>query len=82
MSRRLGIVRDEKGLRAGIAEVDELTGIAGSMRYDNGLSVYENLRIKYMLILSKAMLMSALAREESRGAHFRSDFPDTRDEYC
>ena len=80
MNSRLGIARDEKGLRAGLAEAEELA--AEAVRYDGGLSVYENLRIKHMLILSKAMLMSALAREESRGAHYRQDCPETKDEFC
>jgi len=80
MNSRLGIARDEKGLRAGLAEAEELA--AEAVRYDEGLSVYENLRIKHMLILSKAMLMSALAREESRGAHYRQDCPETKDEFC
>ena len=79
MNSRLGIARDEEGLRDGIRELDELIAEAGSLRYDSGLSAYENLRIKHMLILSRAMMMSALAREESRGAHYRSDFPDTDD---
>lgn len=81
MNRRLGIIRDEKGLRTGISEIDELIAETGSLRYDTGLTAYENLRIKHMLILSKAMLMSALAREESRGAHCRSDFPETKEEF-
>ncbi|MBR2706903.1 MAG: FAD-binding protein [Mogibacterium sp.] len=80
MNSRLGIARDEKGLRAGLAEAEELA--AEAVRYDEGLSVYENLRIKHMLILSKAMLMSALVREESRGAHYRQDCPETKDEFC
>ena len=80
MNSRLGIARDEKGLRAGLAEAEELA--AEAVRYDGGLSVYENLRIKHMLILSKAMLMSALAREESRGAHYRQDCPETKDGFC
>jgi len=79
MNSRLGIARDEKGLRAGLAEAEELA--AEAFRYDGGLSVYENFRIKHMLILSKAMLMSALAREESRGAHYRQDCPETKDEF-
>ena len=31
--------------------------------------------------LARAAVACALAREESRGAHWRQDFPDTRDEY-
>jgi succinate dehydrogenase / fumarate reductase flavoprotein subunit len=82
MNTRLGIVRDEAGLRAGLDELDALSKEAENCSYDEGLSAYENYRIPYMLITARAIMMSALAREESRGAHFRSDFPDTRDEYC
>ena len=78
--RSLGIIRDRKGIEAGISGIDEL--MAMPVKYDGGLSVYENLRIRYMLILSKAMLMSALAREGSTGAHYRADFPDAGDGYC
>ncbi|GAA4265740.1 L-aspartate oxidase [Frondihabitans peucedani] len=33
-----------------------------------------------LLDVARLVVTAALAREESRGAHFRSDFPDTRDE--
>lgn len=35
----------------------------------------------YMAILSKAVLMSALGREETRGSHIRTDFPETGKEF-
>lgn len=82
MNTRLGIVRDEAGLKAGLEELARLSEEAENCCCDEGLSAYENYRIPYMLITARAIMMSALAREESRGAHFRSDFPETRDEYC
>jgi succinate dehydrogenase / fumarate reductase, flavoprotein subunit len=38
------------------------------------------LEVKSAVIVSEAILRSALMREESRGAHFRSDFPNRNDE--
>jgi succinate dehydrogenase/fumarate reductase flavoprotein subunit len=34
-----------------------------------------------MLLASRAVASAALFREESRGAHFRDDFPDTKTEW-
>lgn len=82
MNTRLGIVRDAAGLVSGVEEIDGMLAEADHLKWDEGLSAYENYRLKHMLIASKAIMVSALAREESRGAHFRSDFPETREEYC
>jgi fumarate reductase flavoprotein subunit len=35
------------------------------------------LNLKSLILVSRAITASSLAREESRGAHFRSDFPAT-----
>ena len=45
---------------------------------ENGLDRLDGLAGSVPL-LARAMLKSALAREESRGAHYRSDFPDRDD---
>ena len=37
--------------------------------------------LQNMLIVARVMIDAALAREESRGVHFRSDFPQTDDEH-
>jgi L-aspartate oxidase len=37
--------------------------------------------LRNMLIVSRSIVESALARQESRGAHFRSDFPDASDNW-
>ena len=64
----LGIARTEAELQ------DALRRIDGILSRD--LTAWERNRA----MLGRAMLLSALEREESRGAHFRSDFPDRDDE--
>jgi len=41
----------------------------------------EFLEFKNMLELSRLVLKGAISREESRGAHFRSDFPNEDDKF-
>lgn len=76
----LGIVRNEEGLATGLSKLEEL--IDGSVKdaYDGTSSPYENYVFHDQLILAKAIFMSALARKESRGAHYRSDFLQRNDE--
>ena len=64
----LGIVRDEETLTEAIRRADDL--LAGR------LTGWERART----LLGKSMLRSALERRESRGAHYRSDYPDRDDE--
>ena len=63
-----GMYRDGADLRDGLEQLRGLC-IAGDSAFDR-----EN---HNMLLLGKALLTAALARTESRGAHFRSDFPET-----
>ena len=72
----LGIVRDEKRLRKGIEDVDFYLDIADKINYDSSVLPYFNYSLTGILTLARAVLVSADARHESRGAHFRSDYPE------
>ncbi len=72
----LGIVRDEKRLRKGIEDVDFYLDIADKINYDSSVLPYFNYSLTGILTLARAVLVSADARQESRGAHFRSDYPE------
>jgi fumarate reductase flavoprotein subunit len=78
----VGILRDAAGLaRAGarLHELDERlhrTGVAGGdLRYN--LTWHDWLNLDNLLATSAAIRAAAEARTDSRGAHFREDFPDT-----
>jgi len=78
----VGIVRDAAGLSRASARLAELrarleaTGVASTdLRYN--LTWHDWLNLDSLLAASGAILASAEARRESRGAHFREDFPQT-----
>ena len=78
MWEHAGIVRDGTGLRRALADLDTLSdalqdaGIAPTTRVYN-MSWHEWLNVENLLRVSRIIVHAALAREESRGAHFRSD---------
>ena len=77
---KLGIIRDEKGLNEGLAKIQELkeridqAGIAGDKVSNMPWNDWLNLR--NLLDVSELVGSAALERKESRGAHYRSDFPE------
>ena len=73
----LGIVRDEETLDRGIDELTYYISIAEKIHYDSSVLAYFNYSLVGILTLAKATLISAKERRESRGAHYRSDHPQT-----
>lgn len=80
----VGILRDAAGLQRAQARLAELqaelhrTGVADGDRGFN-LSWHDWLNLDSLIAVSRVIAAAALAREDSRGAHFREDFPDIRD---
>lgn len=81
MNDCLGITRLESKLLEGIKSIDYYLSISDKLVFDSDVSVYIGYSLKPMLILARAILTSALARKETRGAHIREDYPETNKEY-
>ncbi len=82
MKDDLGIVRDEKSLEAGLSDIGYYLSIAEKIRYDRSVPPYFNYSLKAILTIAGATVYSARERRESRGAHYRSDHTDTKEEYA
>jgi succinate dehydrogenase / fumarate reductase flavoprotein subunit len=84
MERHVGIIRNKADLEKGIEALqrigERVAGVKapGTAHFNPGWHMALDLRS--MLIASEACARAALAREESRGAHTREDFPETRKE--
>jgi len=80
MAEHAGIARTGEGLRQGLEGVLALQARAehlhagGSMLFNPGW--HECRDVRFMLTLAEAIFRSAIEREESRGSHWRLDFPD------
>jgi L-aspartate oxidase len=72
MWRLVGIARDETGLSAALEQVEFWSRYVLS-RELNGPAGWE---LQNMLTVARVMIVSAMARTESRGVHFRSDYPE------
>ncbi len=73
---KVGIFRDELSLKSALVELNKL--VLNFNREYKCLS-REEYEFRNMLIVAKAITQSALNRKESRGAHFRNDFPACAD---
>jgi succinate dehydrogenase/fumarate reductase flavoprotein subunit len=93
MQQNAGIVREQIRLQNGLKKILELKNEFYSNK-DNNINlkeftidddnIFENIvltwQVKSSLIACEAIIRSALMRQESRGAHYRSDFPKLDDE--
>lgn len=70
-----GIVRNSEMLEKASAEIGEIMTLSNECRVSNPKQLTRLLELKNMLTVAEIVCRSALLRTESRGSHFRSDFP-------
>jgi fumarate reductase flavoprotein subunit len=80
----VGIIRTAESLARGLARLEgieaelDATGIADADR-DFNLTWHDWLNLKNLIATSKVIAAAAVQRQNSRGAHFRTDFPGEGD---
>jgi succinate dehydrogenase flavoprotein subunit len=85
MQSLVGIVRTESEMRRALEELASLTararraGVTGHREYNPGW--HTSIDLGHLLTVSEAITRSALERKESRGGHFREDFPEKDPKY-
>jgi fumarate reductase flavoprotein subunit len=80
----VGVMRDAAGLKRGLGKLDALEGELLSMGVADGerafnLTWHDWLNLRSLIEISKVIAAAALRRENSRGAHYREDFPGEGD---
>src|ERR687890_393991 len=92
MDQNAGIIRERTRLQDGLERILQLKDEFHSHKQNFNLKDFEiddndtsenivlTLQVKSSLVVCEAIIRSALMRQESRGAHYRSDFPKLDDE--
>lgn len=79
MTDHAGVVRNETGLRQGLARLDDLEARSAGVGVHPDLAGFQDLAhafdLRASMISARATLEAALERRETRGCHNRSDYP-------
>ncbi|MEN8748509.1 FAD-binding protein, partial [Marivita sp.] len=77
----VGVMRTEAGLKRGLVRISEISDALGEVGVASdslafNLTWHDWLNLRSLCDISEVITKAALARENSRGAHYREDFPD------
>jgi len=81
-----GVFRDKESLTSSLEYIHYLMGLQYGLHcvnkeLNNNVELASILEFKNALLIAEAMSVCALAREESRGVHYRGDFPEKSNGY-
>jgi succinate dehydrogenase / fumarate reductase flavoprotein subunit len=85
MDKHVAVFRDEAGLNTALEKVQELKEEAKTVWVDDKGTVFNQdvlgaLELGFMIDNAEAIVLGAIERKESRGAQFRTDYPERNDE--
>jgi succinate dehydrogenase / fumarate reductase flavoprotein subunit len=85
MNRHAAVFRDEQGLQGALETIGRLKEEAGKAWIDDRGTVFNQdvlgaIELGYMVDCAEATVVAAIERKESRGAQFRTDYPERNDQ--
>lgn len=84
MTHHCGVFRSEELMKAGLEQLQQLQQQYSQIYLDDksncwNTEIVEALELRSLMVVGQIILTSALNRQESRGAHFRKDYPERND---
>ncbi len=85
MRKNVGVFREESLIKKAIEKIEELKERAKNVGVDDkshlfNTDIIEAFEFKNILLIAEIIAKGAVMRQESRGAHYRNDFPERDDE--
>ena len=80
MWRKAGLFRTEEGLSEAVAALDAAYAVASEPGKGKAPHTSEDWRRLHLVVVARLIARAALRRRESRGGHFRADFPQRDDQ--
>ena len=85
LNRNVAVFREEEGLQHALETVKRLQEEAKTAYIDDRGTVFNQdvlgaIELGYMLDCAETIVLGAIERKESRGAQFRTDFPERNDD--
>lgn len=76
MWEHVGIIRNEKRIERALDKINELISFIPELYVNDRAGLVKRLELENMLLVSEMACRAALLRKESRGAHYRDEYPE------
>jgi succinate dehydrogenase/fumarate reductase flavoprotein subunit len=81
MWNNVSIIRNQKGLKEALAKIADIRHQSHQAKAADIPGLMRRLELDNLLLVGEMVTRAALARTESRGSHFRDDYPKENDEW-